>query len=185
MRLETRFSDIGDDPVTLNEAKAFLRVSNTTEDAMITAMITSATDWCEQYTGRSLRDKTVEALFTNLGDQLEVELPFAPIDSIDEVLAVYGDGTETEITSTQYQVIGLNSKFVTFPFIFTTRSLAGYKVTYTTLEECPTPVKDVIKKLISELWAVRSISVEGANMQEPQMLTYYKMLDPYRLKTWF
>lgn len=185
MRLETRFSDIGNNPVTLNEAKAFLRVSNTTEDAMITAMVTSATEWCEKYLGRTLRDMTVEALFTDVGTQREFELPFGPVDSVDEVATVYGDGTETALTASQYEVLGLNTKYVNVPYIFTTRTLAGYKFTYTTLADCPSVIKEVIKKVIAELWSVRSVSVEGSNMQEPTMLSIYKLLDPYRVKTWF
>ena len=74
MKLETRFSLVGDNPITLAQAKAHLRVAtaNTSEDTMITAMIDSATEWCERYLMRSLREKTVEALFTDTNGVLEL-----------------------------------------------------------------------------------------------------------------
>ena len=184
MRLETRFSDIGDNPVTLQTAKAFLRIGNNVEDALITGMITSATEWCEKYLGRTLRDMTVEALFTDVGTQREFELPFGPVDTIDEVATVYGDGTETALTASQYEVLGLNTKYVNVPYIFTTKTLAGYKFTYTTLADCPTIIKDVILDVVSEMWSTRGVTVEGS-VQEVKMLSIYKLLDMYRVKTWF
>lgn len=186
MKLETRFSLVGNNPITLAQAKAHLRVAsaNTSEDTMITAMIDSATEWCERYLMRSLREKTVEALFTDTNGVLELDLPYAPIDTISEVLAVYGDGTTSEITAGSYSEIGLNERQLQVPYLFTTRGLKGYKVTYTTLNECPSGVKDVILKMVAELWAVRSVTVDG-QIAEPQMLSMYKLLDPYRLKTWF
>jgi hypothetical protein len=83
MKLETRFSLVGDNPVTLAcRPRHALRVAtaNTSEDTMITAMIDSATEWCERYLMRSLREKTVEALFTDTNGVLELDLPYAPID---------------------------------------------------------------------------------------------------------
>lgn len=191
MRLETRFSGVGDNPVTLAEAKARLRVAtaNTTEDAMVTTMIDSATEWCERYLMRSLRTKTVEALFTDMNGELLLDLPYAPVNTISEVLAVYGDGTSTEIIAGSYSEIGLNERQLQVPYLFTTRGLKGYKVTYTTLAQCPSAVKDVILKMVAEMWAVRSVTVDSSGsqggLQEPQMLSMYKLLDPYRLKTWF
>lgn len=186
MKLETRFSLVGDNPVTLADAKARLRVAtaNTSEDTMITAMIDSATEWCERYLMRSLREKTVEALFTDTNGVLELDLPYAPIDEVTEVLAVYGDGTTSEIASGSYSEIGLNERQLQVPYLFTTRGLKGYKVTYTTLDECPSGVKDVIFKIMAEMWTVRSVTVDG-QIAEPQMLSMYKLLDPWRNKTWF
>lgn len=42
------------EPVTLSEAKAHLRVDGNDSDAEITAMISAAREWCEQYLDRTL-----------------------------------------------------------------------------------------------------------------------------------
>lgn len=187
MKVESVFSNVGNNPVTLTEAKAHLRVGNTTEDTMISAMIDGATEWCEQYLGRSLRTATVETLFTNLGSDRVLELPFSPVDEITEIVAVYGDETEVAVTSTQYTVEGLKKKTVTVPWIFSTKELVGYKITYTTTADCPSMVKEAIKKLIAEMWSVRAVSVDTTQggMAEPTLLSVYKMLDLYRTKTIF
>ena len=45
-------------PVTLAEAKLHLRVDSTDEDTLITALITAATEMCEQKTGRAIMQQT-------------------------------------------------------------------------------------------------------------------------------
>ena len=46
------------EPVTLNDAKTFLRVSGSTEDAVISALITAVRQTCEAWTGRVLITQT-------------------------------------------------------------------------------------------------------------------------------
>jgi hypothetical protein len=45
------------EPVSLDEAKAFLRVTSTSEDDLITELITAAREWCEEYCRRSFINK--------------------------------------------------------------------------------------------------------------------------------
>jgi len=45
---------VATEPVTLTEAKSHLRVIGTTDDTFITALISSARDFAEHYTGRAL-----------------------------------------------------------------------------------------------------------------------------------
>ena len=46
------------EPLTLSEAKTHLRVDASTEDALITTLLTVARQRCEEYTGRSLITQT-------------------------------------------------------------------------------------------------------------------------------
>lgn len=48
------------DPVSLAEAKLFLRVNVTDDDALITALISAATDWVQKKTGRQLVTATLQ-----------------------------------------------------------------------------------------------------------------------------
>lgn len=87
-------------PVTLTEAKAHMRVSLTDDDALITALIHSATDYIERYTHRVM----VNTDFTLYLDEFpgagagSIELPFAPIDEVTEVRYVDTAGV-TQIAS--------------------------------------------------------------------------------------
>lgn len=55
-----RVTDPDIEPVTLAEMKLHLRAygSDTSEDALISSLITSAREWVEQYTGRALIDQS-------------------------------------------------------------------------------------------------------------------------------
>ena len=45
-------------PLSLNEAKAYMRVLSVRDDTIITSMINAATSWGENYTGRDFRRKS-------------------------------------------------------------------------------------------------------------------------------
>ncbi|MFU0824060.1 head-tail connector protein [Clostridium sp.] len=54
--------EIGPDIVTLEEVKGHLRVEHNDEDAYITSLIKVATEYCENFTGRVIKQKTVEVI---------------------------------------------------------------------------------------------------------------------------
>jgi uncharacterized phiE125 gp8 family phage protein len=70
-------------PVTLAEAKLHLRVDSTDEDTLITALITAATEMCEQATGRALMTQTWELTQDAFDDQMI--LTRVPVQSITSV----------------------------------------------------------------------------------------------------
>ena len=45
----------GTSPVSLDKMKTFLKITNDSEDDLIKALIDSATQWGEKYTGREFR----------------------------------------------------------------------------------------------------------------------------------
>lgn len=55
------------DPVSLADAKSFMGISGTGDDALITSLITTATDLCEQYTKRTTVNTTFKAYFNSFG----------------------------------------------------------------------------------------------------------------------
>jgi uncharacterized phiE125 gp8 family phage protein len=91
------------EPVTLDEAKAHLRVDGTAEDAYITALIQAARAWVESWTTRQL----VQAEYRWQIDrfphksQEALRLPRAPVASVDSI--EYVDGGGTTQTFTDYQ----------------------------------------------------------------------------------
>lgn len=76
-------------PVSLDDAKAFLRVEHAKEDALITSLIQSAVVYGELYTSRDFSTKTWDGFFNGLcsGDDIfpYIELHRAPLQSIESV----------------------------------------------------------------------------------------------------
>ena len=89
-------------PVTLAEAKAHLRVDSTDEDALITSMITSATETAEQITGRAIMPQTWE--LTLDGFPSEFELTRVPVASVTSVKYLDLDGAQQTLSNALYLV---------------------------------------------------------------------------------
>jgi len=78
-------------PVTLQEAKDFMRVTSTAEDDLIQAYIETATEQLESYTGQYFIERTVNGDFSNFLVAYKTEIyPFvklrrAPLKSVTSV----------------------------------------------------------------------------------------------------
>jgi uncharacterized phiE125 gp8 family phage protein len=89
-------------PVTLAEAKSHLRAGDD-EDALITALIVTATEAAEQATGRALMTQTWEAGFDAFGDALI--LTRSPVVSITSVTYIDSVGATQTLSASSYRLI--------------------------------------------------------------------------------
>lgn len=86
----------------LGVVKAHLRVDHTTEDALIEALIGTATEWVETFTARALLTQTWDALYDRAPAVLL--LPKSPVASVTHVKYIDTNGTQTTWSSAEYQV---------------------------------------------------------------------------------
>ena len=70
------------EPVTLTEAKLYLRVDNTTEDALISDLIVAARMDAEKYLKRSLISQTWQLSYNEYVERA-VSLPMPPIANLE------------------------------------------------------------------------------------------------------
>ena len=89
--------------VTLDQAKEYIRITNTEEDSLITAMIQNAILQAEQYLSRDILSKT-RRMYVNYADR-PFNLFYAPVASVQTVAI---DGTST----TAYELLGLQNPLV-------------------------------------------------------------------------
>lgn len=125
-----------EEPVTLTEAKLFMKVDGSAEDNQITSMIKAARSLCEQFTGRCFITQTWdlwldgipktsgqspwwngvrEGVVSHLdGDRQYIELEKAPIQSVTHIKSYAYDDTESTMSSDNYRVdsIGFIPKVV-------------------------------------------------------------------------
>lgn len=111
------------EPITLEEAKAHLRVEHTADDDLIGALITAARELAEGYQGRALIDQTIEFYLDEFPAEstttrpvgpetayaqpaatvrAEIELPH-PASSVTHIKYYDTDGTEQTLNSALYQ----------------------------------------------------------------------------------
>jgi uncharacterized phiE125 gp8 family phage protein len=81
----------GKEPLTLAEARAYLRDALNEDDVLITSLITAAREWVERETGLSLISRKVVELFDDWPQSPILQLRSAPVQ---EVLELQVEGAE-------------------------------------------------------------------------------------------
>jgi uncharacterized phiE125 gp8 family phage protein len=95
------------EPISLAEARAHLRIEpfgspeTHPDDSYVSALITVAREWCEQYTGRALASQTIEMALDDFPEDA-IELPLTPVTSITSVKYIDEDGIEQTLSNTYY-----------------------------------------------------------------------------------
>jgi len=96
------------EPITLAEAKNFLRVDHDDDDNLISSLITASRQMCEEYTRRVLVTTTIDEYFDkfpkNSWNNLSnlIYLSRGPVASITSVKYVDEIGSEVTLSSDQY-----------------------------------------------------------------------------------
>jgi uncharacterized phiE125 gp8 family phage protein len=91
------------EPLTLNEAKLHLRVTSTTDDALVTALIAAARQLCESFTGLALIERDY-SLFLDAWPEGSLRLPRPPLSSVGLVNIYDADGNATVLDAANYTV---------------------------------------------------------------------------------
>jgi hypothetical protein len=91
--------------LSLTEAKLYLRVTHTSEDALITSLITAARVYCETKTRRAFVTKTVTQQYRGFFDGVSpLVLAHAPIASVSSITYVDNDGATQTLSSAWYRL---------------------------------------------------------------------------------
>lgn len=128
------------EPVSVQQAKEYIRVVGNVDDVQITLMIKQAREAVEAATGLSLVPKTIIVWFNNIDGNFE--LPFGPL--FPETFALYAeDGTQI----TNYKLIGEKHPKLMFP----NRAIlkAAYTAGYEGLNVVPDDLKIAILDQVS------------------------------------
>jgi Phage gp6-like head-tail connector protein len=165
-------SDTIAEPITLAEAKNYLRVDYSEDDTLIEALITSARVRLEQYAGVAMtqRNLQVVAFMSEF-----IELPYVPIGNLLSV--EYWNNTEwLELEEGDYNVIGTN----TMKVYAVAYGEGEYRFTYTCGYCDPTPtMRTACFKMLADLYEYRESSVESSR-PSANLTTAYELMKPYK-----
>lgn len=93
------------EPVSIGEVKLHLRLTDdTTEDDLLSGLITTAREYCEKYTGRSFAEQTLELLLDSFPVVDYIELPSPPLKSVSSVTYKDSAGTINTMAAADYIV---------------------------------------------------------------------------------
>ena len=99
----TRVTGPAKEPLTLEEAKAHLRVQNAAGDALIGRLIKAARHWAETYTARALITQTWE-LGLDRFPVGEIEVPRPPLKSVESITYIDSVGGTQVLAAGKYRV---------------------------------------------------------------------------------
>lgn len=191
------------EPITLAEAKAYLRVDSSGDDALITSLIVSARKLCEEHMQRAIMSQTLQLFLDSLDDIDEplwegmrtgpylnyyknyIDLPMPPVTSVTHVKTYDDEDTATTFANTKYYVDNAKqpARIVlrtgeTFPTALRVANAieVKYIVGYASANAVPEPIKFAIYQVLTYLYEHRGDMYEGKTSM-PSTAT--KLLSPY------
>lgn len=185
--------DVETEPVTLEEARTHLRIEPFgtpavhPDDDYIEMLITSARQWCEEYTGKILATKTVEIAYDDFPENA-IELPPSPVSSIVSVKYVDTSGAEQTVSSSLYAVDSYqlpNFLLLTYgnEWPETLGTPNNVKIRMVVGSTINMPIKSAILLLVGSLYENRSEDQMSATKFTFNSLPLgvYNLLQPYRI----
>ncbi|RDI51228.1 head-tail connector protein [Microvirga subterranea] len=183
------------EPVTLDEVKDHLRVTNDLEDDLLSNLITTARqklDGPRGLLGRALITQTWTATLD--GFPRVIDLPFAPVSAVSAITYRDTTGIEQTLAADAYMVAGLLDDHLTaispvcgksWPFI--PYSPGRVSVTFTAgygdaPEDVPEPIRTAIKMLVGHLYKNReAVTVASGSMMETP-IGWQDLVADYRIR---
>ena len=180
------------EPVTTAEAKSWLRVDHSSDDALIDALVKSARQWGESFTGRAFVTQTWDAYWDGFAFGDTIVLPKAPLASVTHVKYYDSGGTLQTMTSADYAVFAPAGEMAqpgrvilndgaTWPSArghmndVVVRFVAGAAVA-----SVPEGIKSAIKQLVAHWYEHRGEAAAGFSVQSVPMVVDYAFW-PYRV----
>ena len=163
------------EPVTLDQAKAWLRVeSGADEDALIAALIPAARARAEWHTGRAFVTQSWTLWLDRAGPCIEI--PLAPLQSVTSVTLYASDGTPSVLDGGAYTVADQRLLLAAAPTSL--RPADGVAVAFTCgygdAADVPAPIASAILLLVAQLYEHRG--GDAAPMPDSALA----LLAPYR-----
>jgi uncharacterized phiE125 gp8 family phage protein len=177
------------EPVTRDEAKAHLRVTDTAEDALIDRLIAAAREACEAHTGRAFLAQTFRLVRDAWPEKLCASLPHPPLVAVDEVRLYDAGGNAMVWDAASYQV---DTRYTPGRLCLKTgwlwplpgRRQGGIEIDFqagygASASDVPAALRQAVLMLVAHLYENREAVATGGAFEIPQGAG--ALLAPYRV----
>lgn len=172
------------EPVTLTEAKTWLKVEVDADDALITSLIQAAREMVENFTNRKLLPQTVTEKFDSFPSD-NIVLSAAPLSAVTSVAYTDENGDSQTLSASKYivQDFALPAQIsVAYSESWpTTRNEADavtvtYTVGYADADSVPAALKNAIKLSLAYWYQNRMDTVKRLPTQAEYILWPYRII---------
>lgn len=183
------------EPLSVAEAKVYLRVDTTADDGLIGVLIAAARQWVETFTRRALITQTLDQAFASfMGLDNPLYLARAPLQSVTSITYLDQVGDTQTLDPSNYRVRAVSgptagrgwielTSTTTLPRVYpraeapvTVRTVSGYGNAAT---DVPAGLKAAIYLLLGDLYEQRQETILGVSSRTKT--TVERLLAPYRL----
>ncbi len=177
------------EPVSLDDAKAHLRLDTSDDDALVTAAITAARVHVEAMTRRVLIEQGWRVYLDAWPKKRIVAIPVAPLISVDNLIVFDPGGDAIAVASDDYEVdaVSVPGRLVlSAPVpVLVGRAVNGIEIDVTagygpTSIDVPTPLRQAIMMLVAHWYEHRgAVGHDQAGNVPP--LGFDALIAPYRI----
>ena len=179
-------------PLALAEAKAHCRVDDSDNDALITGLIAAVTqhlDGRHSYLGRCLMTQSWEYRVHAFPQCGVIELPFPPLQSVENVKYVDGTGALQTLAADQYvvdtatyegQVRGTYNAVWPFARLEDYAVRIAFTAGFGDADAVPQPIKSAMLMMIEQLYDKRGNDGDAGVITIPAAARW--LLGPYRIE---
>lgn len=161
-RLLQSMTPPGSEPVTLTEAKLYLRVDNTNDDTLIADLITAARVFAEGWLRRSLISQAWKIAF-DCGIPDSVWLPMGPVTSVSSVTVFNKDNSSQAADSSTYWLNAAQNALMLNSVLIGFRVEIIYAAGYGSSEsDVPRPIKQGMLSHIAAMYDSRGEDGDAA-----------------------
>jgi uncharacterized phiE125 gp8 family phage protein len=166
------------EPVTLAQAKVWLKVETDDEDALITALIPAARARCEWHTGRAFVTQGWTLWLDRVGEC--VELPLPPLAGVETVTLYGADDAAHLLASDQYRVDVSGARVLLKAPHPGLRPRNAAAITFTAgygdAADVPAPIASAILLLVTQLYEHRGDTAAPMPDQALALLAPYRVM---------
>lgn len=160
-RLLMRMTAPATEPLTLAEAKLYLRIDNTHEDTLITDLIVAVRMIAESWLGRSLITQSWKLAY-DYGIPENVWLPMGPVSAITSLVIVNRDSTTQTVDSGAYWLNAAQNALMMVSMLIGFRIEITYGTGYGNAAALPRPIKQGLLTHLAAMYDSRGESGEVA-----------------------
>jgi uncharacterized phiE125 gp8 family phage protein len=178
------------EPVTLDEAKAHLKVDTTDDDALIGTLISAARARAEWHTGRAFLTQSWTCLLDAWPCAGWIEIPLPPLQAVSTITTYAANDAATVLDSSLYQVDAASNPArialkpgVTLPVNL--RALNAIEIAFTAgygdaESNVPAQIRAAILELVANAYANRGDTSGDLPLEALALLAPYRIVKLYR-----